>query len=105
MVAFPDLAQMPVPGGLPDVPQQMLARVTADIGMPYLDLLPVFRDAGDIQSLYLMYYKDDAQFDPYAPDAAVMTYTGDGHPSPNGYLVTARAVAALLIARKLVPTP
>ncbi len=103
MVAFPDLAQMPLEGGVPDAPQRMLARVTADIGMPYLDLLPVFQEAGDIQSLYLMYYKDDAQVDPNAPDAAVMAYTGDGHPSPYSYLVTARVVADLLIQRELVP--
>jgi hypothetical protein len=68
-------------------------------------MLPVFRSTGDIQSLYLMYYNPAAQPDPAAPDRAVMIYTGDGHPSPYGHLVTARALVDLLIERDLVPTP
>ena len=42
------------------------------------------------QSLYLMYYNKDAQVDPNAPDAPVLHYTGDGHPTPYAYLVTGR---------------
>lgn len=104
IVVFPDLAQMPAEGGLPDVPQQRLARIAADTETPFLDLLPVFRASGDIQSLYLMYYSDAAPVDPNAPDAAVMTYTGDGHPSPYGHLVAARALAEMLVERRFVPT-
>ncbi len=103
LVAFPDLAQMPVDGGLPDIPQQMLARVLASEGTPFLDLLPVYRAQGDITSLYLMYYSDAAPRDPNRADAAVMQYAGDGHPSPYGHRVAAWALADLLIERGLVP--
>lgn len=103
LVAFPDLSQMPLEGGLPDVPQRFLARITSETGTPYLDMLPVFRQAGDIQSLYLMYHNPVAQMDFNAPDAAVMSYTGDGHPSPYGHLVTARVLVDLLIEQGLVP--
>jgi hypothetical protein len=69
---------------------------------PFLDLLPVFRAAGDIESLYLMHYNSHAEVAPGAPDAPVMIYTGDGHLSPYGHLVTARAVGAMLIMEGLV---
>lgn len=104
LIAFPDLAEMPLSGGLPDRPQQFLAQLTAETGTPYLDLLPVFREQGDIQSLYLMYYNPAAQVDPVAPDAFVQSLTGDGHPSPFGHLVAARALADLLMDLALVPT-
>lgn len=103
LMAFPDLAQMPLEGGLPDYPQQFLTDLTEETKTPYLDLLPVFREKGDIQSLYLMYYNPDAQVDVNAPDAAVQSYTGDGHPSAYGHLVTARALVDLLIEKELVP--
>ena len=103
LMAFPDLAQLSLNGGLPDRPQQFLAQLTADTGTPYLDLLPIFREQGDIQSLYLMYYNSDAQVDPKAPDAFVQSFTGDGHPSPYGHLVAARTLADLLIELHLVP--
>lgn len=102
---FPDLAQLPLEGGLPDVPQRFLTGLTDNARISFVDLLPVFRMEGDIQSLYLMYYNPDAQPDLAAPDRAVMIYTGDGHPSPYGHLVTARVLADLLIERDLVPTP
>ena len=103
IVMFPDLAEFPVDGGLPDVPQQRLARMAEDTGTPFLDLLPVFREAGDIQSLYLMYYSDDAPVNPTAADAAVMMYTGDGHPSAYGHLVAARAIGDWLVEWGLMP--
>jgi lysophospholipase L1-like esterase len=103
VVAFPDLAQLPDPGGLPDVPQRFLAGLTSETKAAYLDLLPVYRKAGDVQSLYLMYFNPDARVDPNAPDAAVMMYTGDGHPSPYGHLVAARALADLLAQKDLLP--
>ncbi len=103
IVMFPDLAQLPENGGLPDVPQRRLARMAADTSTPFLDMLPMFRQAGDIQSLYLMYYSDSAQVDPDAPDAAVMVFIGDGHPSPYANLVTARAVAEMVIEERFVP--
>lgn len=103
MVAWPDLSQMPEEGGMPDVPQRALARITADEDVPFLDLLPVYRETGDITNLYLMYYNPNAQVDLNAPDAAVQTYSGDGHPSPYGHLVAARAMADLLAQHKLLP--
>jgi lysophospholipase L1-like esterase len=102
IVMFPDLAEFPQASGLPDVPQQRLAQIAADSETPFLDLLPVFREAGDIQNLYFMYYSDHATVDPSAPDAAVMAYIGDGHPSPYGHLVAARAIADRLVAWGLV---
>lgn len=102
VVMFPDLAQFPA-NGLPDVPQERLAEMTTALGTPFIDLLPVYRAAGDIQSLYLMYYSDSTAVDPNAPDAAVMMYTGDGHPSAYGHLVAARALAERLAALGLVP--
>jgi lysophospholipase L1-like esterase len=104
LVAFPDLAQMPLEGGLPDYPQQFLSDLTAETKTPYLNLLPIFREKGDIQSLYLMYFNPDAPIDVNAPDAAVQSYTGDGHPSAYGHLVAARALADLLIEQGLVPS-
>ncbi|NWG16023.1 MAG: hypothetical protein HXY41_05250 [Chloroflexi bacterium] len=103
MVAWPDLSQIPRDGGLPDAPQRMLARVTAETDTPFLDLLPVYRAAGDIPTLYLMYYDPDAPADPTAPDAAVLRYRGDGHPSAYGHQVAAQAMAELLIQNGLVP--
>lgn len=103
MVAWPDLSQMPTEGGMPDVPQRALARITGDTGVPLLDLLPVYREAGDITSLYLMYYNPNAQVNTSAPDAAVQIYSGDGHPSPYGHLVAARAMVDLLVQSKLLP--
>ncbi|MEZ4670571.1 MAG: SGNH/GDSL hydrolase family protein [Anaerolineae bacterium] len=103
LMAFPDLAQLPVDSGLPDRPQRFLAQLTADTGTPYLDLLPVYREQGEIQSLYLMYYNSNTQVDPTAPDAFVRSMWGDGHPSPYGHLVAARALANLLMERSLVP--
>lgn len=103
LVAFPDLAQLPPEGGLPSVPQAFLARLTADTGTAYLDLLPVYRAVGDVQSLYLMYFDPDQPVDPDAPDAAVMAYVGDGHPSAYGHLIAARALVDLLAAEGLAP--
>lgn len=103
MIAWPDLSQMPLDGGMPDVPQRALARITDDEDVPFLDLLPVYREVGDITSLYLMYYNPNAQVDLNAPDAAVQIYSGDGHPSAYGHLAAARAMADLLAGYKLLP--
>jgi hypothetical protein len=103
VVAFPDLAQLPLEGGLSDAPQQMLARVTQDTDTSYLDLLPVFRVSGDIASLYLMYYDPSRKYNLNAPDAGSLAYSGDGHLSGYGNLVAARALADLFIENGLVP--
>lgn len=103
MIAWPDLSQMPAEGAMPDVPQQALARITGDERVPFLDLLPVYREAGDITNLYLMYYNPNAQVDLNAPDAAVQMYSGDGHPSAFGHLVAARALADVLAENRLLP--
>ncbi|MBI5670064.1 MAG: SGNH/GDSL hydrolase family protein [Chloroflexi bacterium] len=103
MIAWPDLSQMPLDGGMPDVPQRALTRITGDEGVPFLDLLPVYREAGDITNLYLMYYNPNAQVDLNAPDAAVQIYSGDGHPSAYGHLVAARALADVLDENRLLP--
>lgn len=96
-VLFPDLSQLPLDGGLPDVPQQFLAELTAETETIYIDMLPIFRQKGDISSLYLMYYDPTITINPQAPDAAVMAYVGDGHLSSYGNIITARAVADVLL--------
>lgn len=103
MILFPDLAQLPDRGGLSTHPQTVLAELAADRDIPFLDMLPVYREYGDIQSLYLMHYNKKAEVDPNAPDAAVAPYMGDGHPSPHGHLLAARTLADMLIANGLVP--
>jgi lysophospholipase L1-like esterase len=103
IVLFPDVAQLPPDSRLPDVPQQALARIAAETGTPLLDMLPVFREVGDVQSLYLMYFSPNAQIDPDAPDAAIRRYSGDGHPTPYGYLLTSRLLADLLLSQNLLP--
>lgn len=101
LVAFPDLNQFPPEGGMPTEPQAFLRSLTAELGIAYLDLLPIFREAGDIQSLYLMYHDRDKPVNASAPDAAVQPYTGDGHLSMYGHLVTARAVAQVIAGLEL----
>lgn len=103
MLLFPDLAQLPEHGGLPAHPQSVLAELAQTRAVPFLDMLPVYREYGDIQSLYLMHYNKKAEVDPNAPDAAVAPYMGDGHPSPHGHLLAARTLADMLIANGLVP--
>lgn len=104
LVAFPDLSQHPLEKNMPDVPQQFLKRVTAEQGIYYLDMLPVLREAGDIATVYLMYYNPDNTGDPNAPGAGARMYSGDGHLSVYGNLVTARTLAEVLIQQGLVPT-
>jgi lysophospholipase L1-like esterase len=103
IVSFPDVAQLPPESALPDVPQQAIARIANDTGTPYLDMLPVFREVGDVQSMYLMYYNPNAQVNPDAPDAAVMRYSGDGHPTPYAYLLTGRLLADMLLRENMLP--
>jgi lysophospholipase L1-like esterase len=102
LVAWPDLAQVPPDNGMGDAPQRFLARLTAELGVEYLDLLPVYRQAGDVQSLYLMYYRDKV-IDYGKPDFATMAYWGDGHPSMYGHLVAARAIAQRLSEGDFIP--
>jgi hypothetical protein len=102
LVAFPDLMQHPTEKNMPDVPQQFLQRITAENDVFYLDMLPVLRQAGDIATVYLMYYNPDNTGDPNAPGAGSMMYSGDGHLSVYGNLVTARTLADMLIQQGLV---
>ncbi len=102
LVAFPDLSQHPTEKKMPDVPQQFLQRVTGENDILYLDMLPILRQAGDIATVYLMYYNPDNSGDPNAPGAGAMMYSGDGHLSVYGNLVTARTLADLLIQQGLV---
>lgn len=98
VVLFPDLNQFPIEGGMPTRPQEFFARLTDEFDVPFVDMLPIFREVGDIQSLYLMYYDLDKAVNANAPDAAVQPYTGDGHLSMFGHLVTARALARVITA-------
>lgn len=102
LVAYPDLMQVPEDNGIGTAPQDFLARLTDELGIAYLDLLPVYRAAGDVQSLYLMYYRDKT-IDYGKPDFATMAYYGDGHPSMYGHLVAARAIADTLAELSFIP--
>jgi len=86
LMAFPDVSQLVMGDVFPDVPQQFLARVTQNADVPYLDLLPVLQDAGDIEETYLMYYDARRTVDPNSMELTGHGYYGDGHPSPFGYL-------------------
>ncbi|NWF70470.1 MAG: hypothetical protein HXY40_15385 [Chloroflexi bacterium] len=103
LIAFPDVAQLGMPEVFGPIPQQFLAQLTSDAGIPYLDLLPVLRDGGDIEETYLMYYDARRSFDPNALEMTGRGYSGDGHPSAFGYLLAARALADFLLANQLVP--
>ncbi|MCS6837091.1 MAG: SGNH/GDSL hydrolase family protein [Anaerolineae bacterium] len=102
LVAWPDLAQLPPDNGMGDAPQRFLARLTTELGVAYLDLLPIYRQVGDVQSLYLMYYRDKL-IDYGKPDFATMAFWGDGHPSMYGHLMAARAIAQRLSDADLIP--
>jgi len=102
LVAYPDLAQLPPDNGMGDAPQRFLASLTAELGVDYLDLLPIYRQGGDVQSLYLMYYRDQV-VDYGKPDFATMAYWGDGHPSMAGHLLAARAIAQHLSEANFIP--
>lgn len=102
LVAWPDLLQLPPDNGMGDAPQRFLAQLTAELGVEYLDLLPIYRLAGDVQSLYLMYHHDKL-IDHGKPDFATMAFWGDGHPSMYGHLVAARAIAQRLSDANLIP--
>jgi lysophospholipase L1-like esterase len=103
LMAFPDVSQVVMGDVFTDVPQQFLARVTEETNVPYLDLLPVLREAGDIEETYLMYYDARRTVDPNSLELTGHGYTGDGHPSPYGYLVAARTLADFLVQNGVVP--
>jgi lysophospholipase L1-like esterase len=102
LVAFPDLSEMPLERNMPDVPQQFLTRLTAETDTPFVNMLPVLREAGDIATVYLMYYNPDNTGDPNSPGAGAMMYSGDGHLSVYGNLVTARTIAETLVDAGLI---
>jgi hypothetical protein len=102
IVAFPEYAQIPLEG-YPDGPQQFVEAIAKDTHTPYLNLLPVFRAAGEVEDLYLLSFRADIEADtsePFFPDQ--VRYVGNGHLSRFGYRVAARAIADFLIAEKIV---
>src|SRR5688572_27935262 len=101
IVSLPDLSQHPAEKNVPDTVQQCLQGNSDDTGTPFLNMLPVLHEAGDIATVYLMYYNPDNTGDPNAPGAGAMMYSGDGHLSVYGNLVTARALADLLVENNL----
>jgi hypothetical protein len=96
LVAFPDLNQYSIEGGMPNRPQEFLANLTTELNVPFVDMLPIFREQGTIQNLYLMYYDRDKAINTEAPDAAVQMFYGDGHLSMYGHWVTAQALAPIV---------
>lgn len=102
-VSFPDLIQLPEESPYSDSPQRFFKRVADQAGIPFIDLLPVFKDmGGDIQSLYLKYYDSSLPVDPNNPEHDTMMFEGDGHLSMYGNLVSARVIADVLIQEGLV---
>jgi hypothetical protein len=70
-----------------DKPQRVLAAIAKSEGIPLLDLLPAFREAGTQGGPGPLYFPRN------------------GHFAPLGHRVTARALATFLAAQGLVPAP
>lgn len=96
IVAFPDNLQLPQDSPYNTTFQEVTARIAADLGVPFVDLLPFLRQADTIQGVYLKRYDLDAPYDADSPQAATMRYVGDGHLSSYGNLVAARAVGKVI---------
>jgi hypothetical protein len=69
-----------------DYPQTRLQQFAATWGIPYLNLVPIFRDYRDQHQLQLPYF----------------SYAHDGHWSPLGHEVAAQAVARFLLEEGFV---
>ncbi len=88
VVYFPTVDQLPDDSS--SIQQDNLTRITTEHDVPFLDLLPFYRQAGDDLSLYLYTYDTE------------LGYVGDGHPSRYGHYVSAQAIAETLIELKLI---
>ncbi len=102
IVAIPEYLQIPA-DAYPDHPQRFVQAIADDTDTPYLDLLPAFRAAGEIDDLYLLAYHVEVEPDADDPFFAEHTrYVGNGHLSRFGYRVAARAIADFLFAQGLI---
>ncbi len=79
LVCFPIGDQIELGSKLPPRPQGRLARFAAEQGMPFLDLLPVFRRAFGV-----------------GRPAVAAAFTDSTHPTPRGHHVAAEALATFL---------
>lgn len=102
IVAFPEFMQLPM-RGYPDLPQAFVKRIATVLEAPYLDLLPVLRQAGTIETTYLLRY-DPArardETDRFFPERT--QYVGNGHMSRFGYFVAARTIAGIIWGKSLI---
>lgn len=96
LIAIPGPGQL-VRYGYSDRPQRFLAQIVSETGTPYLDLLPIFKSEGDVQSLYLLQYDPSVPIDPTHPTVPEHRWLGNGHLSRYGYYVIANAIADWIV--------
>jgi len=99
VVAFPEFVQLAE--GTPDLPQRFLEGLCREHGVPYLDLLPVYRTVGSAEQLYLLASEPTDGPESTKPGVATAV-TGNGHLSRFGQLQSARAIATFLETRGLL---
>ena len=100
---FPDYTQVPT-HACPNKEQQFLKDLAGTANVPFLDLIPVFRDYS-IEDLFLLHYEAAPPVDPAHCFPEHARYVGNGHLSRFGYQITARAILAWLRSHQLVPQP
>ena len=78
IVGFPDYRQMPI-GGYPDSNLHFVEEIAEHKQIPFLNLLPIFRNSGNIENIYLRYLNSNIPLteDPFYPE--ITNYKGDGH--------------------------
>lgn len=101
-VAFPLYNQAAATSACTDQAQRAVESLAVRAGVPYLDLLPAFRQHR-IEDTYLLEYDNRlaAKGSECFPDAD--RYTGNSHPSRFGNQVAARAMASWLNSAGLLP--
>jgi lysophospholipase L1-like esterase len=106
IVIIPGYSQIPE-NAYPAIFQQFVACIAADTGTPYVDLLPIFKRKGSIETLYLLRYDPTLPLDENNPLwPARSRYKGNGHLSRYGNEILAEAVAEWIVARGLLtPSP
>ncbi len=101
VVAFPGNPELQV--SIPHRPHEFLARIASETDTPYLDLLPIFKREGDVESLYLFQYDPTIPLDkthPLIPENK--KWIGNGHAFRYGYYVAAKGIANYIIDNGLI---
>lgn len=101
IVGFPDYRQMPI-GGYPDSNLRLVEEIAKHKQIPFLNLLQIFRDSGNIENLYLRYVNSNIPIgeDPFFPE--VTNYEGDSHLSRYGNQIASDAIVTFLETNKII---